>query len=205
MDIKLKDLLDKLGTNFAKEQNSNNYKLLNMAYKQLKKLEEEFNKQLSWMDIEKAEGYALDMLGLRVGLPRGTMDDAKYRIRIRAKIAQNLSDGTINTVVEALAMALNTPVTNIHINPLWEDGHPATVRIEEVPVSVLNTAGMTEDELIDITRSIIAAGIKVESINLKGTFKFSPIPDQVVVNNQTGFSNIAMDTGGKFGSILTLD
>lgn len=204
-NLKIEDMVNKLATNFAKEKDSNNYKLLYLAYVQLKKLEDDLNRQLDWLDINKAKGYALDLIGKRVGILRGLMDDDKYRVKIKSKISENLSDGTVNAVIQALALALNINVDKVHIRPLFPEGKPATIIIENIPASSLNKAGITQEELVDMTQKIIANGVRVESINLEGTFRFSPIRNQVVVNAATGLSDVAMTTGGKLGAILSVN
>lgn len=158
--------------------------------------------QLDWKNISVAEGYALDEIGKMVGLPRGTYDDEKYRVRIKTRIAQNLSDGTINSVIETLSASLDIDLRDIQIDTLWQVGKPATIKITKIPVGALNKAGMTQDELIEIVKVIIASGIDVESLELVGTFRFSNNTNANEMNPDTGFFDDSTGKGGIFGDIL---
>lgn len=48
---------------------------------------------LQLLNIDEVSGPVLDMIGRLVGQPRGGVDDPTYRLRLKARIAANLSDG----------------------------------------------------------------------------------------------------------------
>ena len=53
-------------------------------------------------DIDTNEGDALDVIGNIVDIQRNTADDEIYRILLRAKIAKNNSDATLDSIVSAV-------------------------------------------------------------------------------------------------------
>lgn len=198
----LKELLWLLPSGFTKKVESNVGKILKLAADNYGKISDNLHLQLDWKNISVAEGYALDEIGAMVGLPRGTYTDEMYRIRIKTRIAQNLSDGTINGVIETLSASLDIDLRDIQIDTLWQSGKPATIRITKIPVTALNKAGMTQEELIEIVKVIIASGIDVESVELIGTFRFSKNYDVEEINANTGFYDEATGQGGYFGEIM---
>lgn len=192
----LKQMLWKLPTKFTKKEDSTFGKIFQLFAYNHDLLKDNFEVQLEWRNIDKAQGIALDNIGKMVGLPRGTLSDEQYRVRIKIKIAQNISNGTINNVIEILAATLDIPLTSIQIKTLWSEGKPATIQITKIPAEALNASGMTPEELVEIVKLIVASGIDVEIIELVGTFVFSSIKDQNE-NNPTGGFDV-----GKFGSVM---
>lgn len=70
-------------------------KLLRSWIKPLQEIERVAFDILNARDIDQAEGVQLDLLGALVGAARGSMDDAKYRARIKVQILVNRSQGTV--------------------------------------------------------------------------------------------------------------
>lgn len=195
-----KELLWYLPSVFTKKEDSNIGKILKLIANNYNAFKENLELQLKWKDISQAQGTGLDEIGKMVGLPRGTYDDEKYRVRIKTRIAQNLSDGTINSVIEALAATLDIDVRDIGITT--DENKPATIRISRIPAESLNKAGVTKDELIEIVKLIVASGIDVESLELVGTFRFSNNTNANEMNPKTGFYNEDTGEGGTFGDVL---
>jgi len=200
-----KELLWYLPSVFTKKENSNIGKILKLTADNYGTIKENLELQLEWKNISVAEGYALDEIGAMVGLPRGTYDDEMYRVRIKTRIAQNLSDGTINNVIETLSVSLDIDMRDIQIDTLWQVGKPATIKISKIPVGALNEAGMTQEELIEIVKVIIASGIDVETLELVGTFRFSKTYNANEMNEDTGFYNEDTKKGGIFGDIMNVE
>lgn len=198
----LEKMLWYLPSRFTKNPKSNIGKLFKIFSEQYTLLEKDFERQLAWRDINKAEGAVLDELGKMVGVARGTWDDAQYRVRIKTGIARNISNGTINKVIETLATTLQIDPTQITIDTEWQNGNPATVRISNIPYAALVSSGVTQQELIQITKLIVAAGINVETVSLDGTFQYSSQPSTIEVDNTKGFSDATGTTGGYYGALL---
>lgn len=200
----LYEMMWKLTSKFTKNPDSNIGKLLNLFAEQYDLVRLDLLKQLDWKNIDKAEGAALDELGKMVNVPRGTWDDQQYRVRIKTGIARNISDGTINNVIEILASTLSVDVKSVKVEALWNQGKPDTIKISEIPYSALVRSGMTQEELIEITKLIVSAGIDVETLYLKGTFRFSTSPTDNEISPDTGFYDATANTGGVFGAILSI-
>lgn len=201
----LKELLWYLPSVFTKNEDSNIGKIIKLISFNYGTIKDNLELQLSWKNISSAEGYALDEIGKMVGLPRGTYDDEKYRVRIKTRIAQNLSDGTINRVIETLAVSLEIDMSDIKIESLWSQGKGASIKISKIPVTALNKVGMTQEELIEIVKIVIASGIDVETLELVGTFRFSRTQNANENSPDTGFFNEADGKGGIFGDIMNVE
>lgn len=201
----LNEMLWKLTSKYTKNPDSNIGKIIKLYSEQYDAIKKDLSTQIDWKDINKAQGKALDDIGRMFGIPRGTADDEQYRVRIKIGISKNISDGTINSVIEILATTLAVELKTVHIESMWTQGVPNTIKISNIPYKALVAAGMTQDELIEITKSIVAAGINVETLELEGTFRFSKFKDQNEISPDTGFYNEATGTGGTFGAIMKVE
>lgn len=63
---------------------------------------------LTEFGVDSATGWALDVLGRIVGEPRQGALDADYRLRVRARIRVNRSDGTIEDVIEVVRLLIGS-------------------------------------------------------------------------------------------------
>lgn len=198
----LNEMMWKLTSKFTKRPDSNIGKLMNLFAEQYDLVKLDLQRQLDWKNIDVAEGLALDEYGKMVGIPRGTWDDQQYRIRIKTGIARNISDGTINSVIQILAATLSVDPKTITLKSMWEEGIPNTIRITDIPFDAVVKAGMTQEELVEITKVVVAAGIDVETIELTGTFVFSSQPNVTEMNPNGGFEDTVAGTGGLFGAIM---
>lgn len=63
---------------------------------------------LTEFGVDTATGWALDVLGRIVGEPRQGALDADYRLRVRARIRVNRSDGTIEDVIEVVRLLIGS-------------------------------------------------------------------------------------------------
>jgi hypothetical protein len=59
--------------------------------------------------LDAAVGVQLDGLGEIIGLERGGLDDDDYRARLKAQIKINSSSGTINEILEIVALIESAP------------------------------------------------------------------------------------------------
>lgn len=158
-----------------------------------------------WNNIEEAKGKTLDLLGKRVGQKRGVASDEIYRVLIRARIARNNSDGTINSMLKALALSVDTTPNTIKIKALYTEGQPTSLRIEGIPIAALNKVGLNSLEFGAIAQSIAAAGISVSAIDLSGTFAFSSKPSEPENSVEFGLAPLDRSTGGTLGSVISGD
>lgn len=75
--------------------------------------------------LDAAVGVQLEAIGAIVGQGRTTSDDTEYRIAIKAKIAINLSDGTMVDLIKILGLILETSGEAFKF---WDEP-PAQVRV----------------------------------------------------------------------------
>lgn len=177
------ELFRKLTDAYTKNPDSNIGKLVVILSEQIDEVRGTLNKIEEWRDIDKAQGTTLDLIGENVGQTRGLATDEIMRILIRARVARNLSDGTFNGIIKALAVTLNTTSDRIKIKELYDDiddPEPAAIAITGLPLDVLNNSGLSATQFGLITQRVLPGGVRVAVIELAGTFSFSSDPDHIV-------------------------
>ncbi|MCZ8518894.1 hypothetical protein [Paenibacillus caseinilyticus] len=201
--IQVKDIVKRLTDVFTKGPNSNLGKLLAIMAGQLQAYEEAQNRVHDWREIDQARGSTLDRIGQMVQQPRGVASDSVYRIMLKSKIAQNLSEGDINTIIRVLSIALNVDPSEIRIREEYTaavDPEPAAISITKLPLATLNAAGMTLNQFARVVQRTVAAGVRVGVIELEGTFSFSSDYDSSETDNSAGFGDIEGTIGGYLGA-----
>lgn len=111
----IKELINKLTDAFQKDEKSNIGKLFLIVDEQLTAARKTLTTAEKWRDIDNAKGRGLDLIGDNVAQNRGRATDEIYRVLIRGKVARNISDGTTNRIIEALAKTLNCAYDKINI------------------------------------------------------------------------------------------
>ncbi|CAF1772101.1 MULTISPECIES: DUF2612 domain-containing protein [Bacillus] len=198
----IKDLIGKLTDAFLKDEKSNIGKLFLIVDEQLTALKSALITAENWRDIDAAKGKALDLLGDNVSQDRGRATDEIYRVLIRGKIARNVSDGTTNRIIEALAKTLNCKPSEIHIVSSKENNEdePAAIIVKKAPIEALSKVGMSATQFSNIVQKTVAAGVRVAYVDLNGTFRFSSSANSIETS-QYGFSTDGTD-GGTLGGIF---
>lgn len=198
----IKDLIGKLTDAFLKDEKSNIGKLFLIVDEQLTALKSALITAENWRDIDAAKGKALDLLGDNVSQDRGRATDEIYRVLIRGKIARNVSDGTTNRIIEALAKTLNCKPSEIHIVSSKENNEdePAAIIVKKAPIEALSKVGMSATQFSNIVQKTVAAGVRVAYVDLNGTLRFSSSANSIETS-QYGFSTDGTD-GGTLGGIF---
>lgn len=129
--------------------------------------------------VDTATGAQLDGLGSIVGIERGQLSDNDYRVRIKAKILINISEGEPEIIITAYSLLTGASVTFLQELPpcgvgLMSDG--------SIP------AGQ-EELFAELIKSALAAGVRLDSM---GHFDAS---------NPFSFDGAVAPTGGGYGSI----
>jgi hypothetical protein len=194
------NLLRKLTDVFTKKPDSNIGKLFLIISEQFTSLNESATNIENWRDIDQAEGFTLDLMGAARGQQRGRATDELMRVLIKARIARNNSDGTIDSMINSLALSLNTSPSSFRIKALWNEGQPVALMIDSLPLDALNKVGMTAAEFGSIAQSVTVSGMKVTSIDLTGTFAFSSVDGVVETSIEFGFAPLDQSTGGTLGA-----
>ncbi|WEY89781.1 hypothetical protein [Bacillus subtilis] len=197
-----KDLIGKLTDAFLKDEKSNIGKLFLIVDEQLTALKSALITAENWRDIDAAKGKALDLLGDNVSQDRGRATDEIYRVLIRGKVARNVSDGTTNRIIEALAKTLNCKPSEIHIvsSKEFNEDEPAAIIVKKAPIEALSKVGMSATQFSNIVQKTVAAGVRVAYVDLNGTFRFSSSANSIETS-QYGFSTDGTD-GGTLGGIF---
>ncbi|HAO6121908.1 DUF2612 domain-containing protein [Listeria seeligeri] len=201
-----KNFIKKLTDAFTKSEKSNIGKLFIIVDKQITDLTNTLEKAEEWRDIDYAEGKTLNSLGENVGQNRGQASDEVYRVLIRGKVARNASDGTINKMIHAIAKSLNCAYSDIQIvnanDSVSTDEHePAAIIIKKIPLSALNSVGLSTSQFLQLVTTLKPAGVRVAYVSLEGSFSFAKATE--VETSQTGFSDINQVIGGTLGGLFT--
>ncbi|MET4562169.1 hypothetical protein ABIA69_003355 [Lysinibacillus parviboronicapiens] len=148
---RLQTLLDRMPRQYARNEDSNNYKLLkiiaensveNLAIQQT---------ILKYWDVDQAEGYGLDKLGKDEGIFRGSWDDEEYRKMIKIQCILNLSEGDIDTMNQIMDAYMGHDF--IGFEEGWREFEPATLLL-----NVRASAKTIPDSLI---KKIKVAGVGI--------------------------------------------
>ncbi|MED3932975.1 hypothetical protein [Priestia megaterium] len=197
----IKDWFSKLSDAFVKSENSNLGKIFSLLDDEINQLKNTFSLIEEWRDLNQAQGKTLDLIGNDVGQKRGKTNDSVYRALIKSKIARDRSDGTFNKVIEVLAQTLNCDPSEFHLHSSDE---PASVYMTNAPIDTIYAAGLTPYTFANIVQSTVSAGVKVQSVQLDGTFEFASVADfESTPNGPNGLSStVTPGQGGTFGAYI---
>ena len=98
-------MLARLGEEFRKPRIQ---AILSAEAAQYQAIEDAYWQLLTEFGVDTATGHALDVLGRIVGEPRQGALDADYRLRVRARIRVNRSDGTIEDIIEVVRLLIGS-------------------------------------------------------------------------------------------------
>lgn len=192
----LKELVDRLTDNYAKNPESNNSKFMQLAANTIQENEDTLFKIKDWRDMDQAQGKALDKIGGNVKQVRGQLPDETYRVLIKAKIKRTLSDGSIDTIIDFVSFILQIPVTDVELTELWAEGKDAALHLN-VPAGPINATGLSLTQFGRLINLIVVAGVRAEVL-FEGTFSFSSNYSASETSTE-GFADDAGTTGGTLG------
>ncbi|NNV04650.1 hypothetical protein [Brevibacillus sp. MCWH] len=199
------DMLSRLTDVYRKDPQSNIGKVIKILTDELDLLKTTFDRIEEWRDVEKAEGAVLDDSGMNVGQPRGAATDEIYRILLRSKVARNFSDGTIDTIIRVISIAVNADPKEIRIQELYNDPNnpePAAIGLIQIPLRKLNEVGMSPKQFVQIVQKTVAAGVRVANTELSGTFAFASHPSTIENSDTAGFADENGTVGGYLGAMF---
>ncbi|MGG1291363.1 hypothetical protein ABE218_08410 [Bacillus smithii] len=199
----LKDLLNMLVDALTKNEDSNIGKLFTIVDEQLTDIDVTLNTMEEWIQVDKAQGKALDDIGEDLNQYRGKATDEIYRVMIRGKMARSVSDGTINSMIDALSKTLNCKPTDIQIASSIElgEGEPNSIVVKKAPLEALNKIGLSANQFVQFVEQVVPGDAFVARVNLEGTFSFAS--GSTVESSEFGFADIDGTTGGTFGGVFT--
>lgn len=197
------ELIRKLPDAYDKRPESNNYKLLGLSEAGLNELHDDIATVLLATDIANSSGKTLDLFGEMLGKKRGSLDDDKYKYLLLTQIGQNTISGDFNSVLNAfIAMFSLSPgdVTYEDIS-IEESETSGNIKVIKLPLKILNRAGFSTQQSIDLIRSVLPIGVGVESANFEGTFEFAETDTEY--DETAGFGSLTDESiGGYFGALI---
>ncbi len=195
MNINYDDPIKNLPDAFKKDTGSNNYKLLQINKNTTDIIQETASDLFKVLNLNNAKGKALDdIYSGRVHLRRGALSDEQYIIRLRAKIMQNIVNGSFPDLIEALSYALQCDKSAIHI---VESDKPNSVNIKDIPLETIFSAGFTIDDVTAMIENMLPLGVKIEERSFTGTLEFGG-ENEYDLNK--GFSDENNKIGGYLGT-----
>ncbi|WP_413079956.1 hypothetical protein [Solibacillus isronensis] len=147
----MQTLLTRMPAHFAKDENSNNYKLLSLIASGSEETHSVYETMLKFWDVDQAFGIGLDRIGKDEGISRGAWDDEEYRKMIKIQNIMNLSEGDIPSMNLILDAYMGSSFKGMRDG--YTDLGPATL------VAHLNSA--SEKLPMNIVNRIKPTGVKV--------------------------------------------
>jgi len=145
--------------------------------------------------LDYATDASLDILGVIAGAgdcPRQGLNDADYRVKIKAQIAMNYSCGEPDAMIIALQSLTDTA---------WQRFREYFPACEYMEFS----GTTTPDFLYSRMKKIKAGGVRLDIARVHPTTDFRFAAGDTIEHNDSdhGFSDDAQTTGGKLSTILT--
>jgi len=168
-------MLNMLTDALSKNPASNIGKILYVFNQQYKDVQETLQTMREWVDVDKAEGKELDLIGADTSQPRGLANDAQYRMMIKSKRIRSKSDGTWNAIIDSMSTTLNCSPTELQFKSVIEkDGtEPLALVVEKIPLKIVNDSQLTTGQLIQLIEQVTPGDVRIASANFTGTFRFS--------------------------------
>lgn len=179
---------------YAKTNDSNNYKILETERQTLKTIREIIKDVDDCLDLDKAYGKTLDYYGEKVGQVRGVATDEQYRVMIRSKITQNLSDGTHKSVVRSICATFNCDSSDVLIR---DNDNTCVIDVVKLPLEAIVKSNFTANQTVAIIKRLLPVCITIDSYLFEGTFEFSE--SEAEYDATAGFCDVE---GGTLGGYL---
>ena len=155
--MKTSDLVRKLPDVYRKDPKSNNYKLLQLSAEALEELREAAALTEESQDIRTAIGQTLDLHGEKGGQPRGSADDARYRVLLYHKMARDRGDGTQPDISVALQNIMECGPGEFTIRD--REDRDRRVRMRVAGTQVLEQSPASKAEIKAILDQLLPAGV----------------------------------------------
>ena len=187
---------------YAKSENSNNYKILNIGKGFATELEKTIEDIHNSLDIEQAAGKTLDLYGEMLNQPRGFATDPQYRVMIKARIMRNVMDGDYNSLIKAACIMFGCEPSEFSIQ---ESEDPATIDVITLPYRVLNYLGVSAEQVVEIIQTLLPVCVKIGEVSLIGTFEFAETDGEYNENKGFATSETEQSIGGYLGFLYSND
>jgi hypothetical protein len=210
------DLINRLPDNYQKDESLDNniYKILSLLGAELDLSKEVFKKLSEVFLIDQAEGKNLDRIGENLQQQRGYLLDRIYRVLLKARIKLNISNGTINEIIEILATIFSINKSEIEVKePFWGTFKFATKSNQAefdhfgfdsgklaanpsdcarimlaLPPHALNKIGFSRQWFEELITELSAAGVQAQLL-YRGSFAFAKKAAQIDKDDKEGFDS----------------
>lgn len=180
---------------YAKDIDSNNYKLLQLADYLYVDQRTDLAEILESREIHNAYGKTLDKYGEMVGQSREGATDEQYRIKILNQIGRQRSTGSCNDVIRLVAQTLSVDVSSFSL----VEKSNATITIDGLTTEILEKSGLDLNNVKNIINDILPIGVGIGGIGFTGTFEFGAVDE---FDENKGFGDITQTVGGTLGTIV---
>lgn len=179
---------------YSKSDDSNNAKILSVEKRSMDALRESIRVIYDSLDINQATGKTLDLYGDMFGQLRGAATDEQFRILIKNRIIRNMADADHTSVVNAICATFGCDPSEVLLTELDE---PCRVKVEGLPISVLNESNIDLNTAVQIVAGLMPAGVYIEAMEFTGTFEFGVT--ELEYDAEKGFGNEEQTIGGYLG------
>lgn len=181
---------------YSKDKNSNNYKLMQLLKYDRDKFLGILKEIDDSLDLEKATGYTLNLYGDMISQNRGLANDSQYLFMIKTKLARNRVNSDYKSIAKCICLILDCMPSDIYIEELPN----SKVRLGDIPIDKIIKADITPNQFTQIIKSMLPAGITLETSVYSGTFAFSDVENEETMD--AGFcQNEGDNYGGYFGML----
>lgn len=214
------DYIKELPDVYRKSEGSNNWKLLSLEGNLILQFQGDIEAAIESLDIHKAKGKTLDLYGEMIGQYRNGTSDEQYRYLILGKLSSYFCTGNYNDIVEQLAIVFDCDSSLFS----FIETDDCAVSLESFPMETILRAGMTSEQMVEIIKSLLPSGVKLELVELSGTFTFGGVDSAMFVDSNgsivadssgrifmtasaieydenTGFADEAQNIGGYLGAV----
>lgn len=201
-----KKIVAMLADYWNKSSGSNVSKVFQILGSEIDSLTSTAEKVERWRDIDQAKGKPLEQLAGNIDQQRGASTDEILRILVKSKAARARSTGTIDDIINTIAVSLDVSPSLINITELFDDltdPEPAAIKMAGLPLAQLLATGVSPSQFGRIVKRSAAPGVKVSSIELTGTFSFAS--GSMPETSAFGFADVDEITGGSLSGLLVPD
>lgn len=188
-------LIKNLPDRYNKQPVSNIYKLMQLLEYDAEKFRIVLQELDNSLSLDDAKGYTLNMYGEMAGQKRGLATDEQYLVMIKTKQERNRCNADYKSIVSCLCRILSCQPSEIFLEEIEPSG---TIRAAFVPLEKILAADLTPGQFTQLLKTLLPAGIHLESSLYSGTFMFSNTENDA--STDEGFcQNEGDDYGGYFG------
>ena len=194
--------VERLPDCYRKDQDSNNYKLLELNSLAIEELKADIIAVKNVLDLNLAAGKSLDLYGDMLGQRRGLLNDEQYRYMLFARIGRNIVQGDYQSIMNTLVLMFGSQHGDITLDDLdlKEEETPCVVKLSKFPISVLMNAGFSSRQVVTMIEMLLPVCVTLAADNFEGTFEFAEL-DQIY-DESSGFADIEQILGGYLGLLL---